>query len=236
MAIYHDDTEWFSWFWDIPTPIKKWLPDDLKSYLDDFENIISKQISTLVDLGDEYISLSPNPYLDILDESQVKDSLESQLNSFLDKVDGFMSCFHEITAWNESFVIPFMNYIKYFKEFKLGKLPKILPFFSDEFQKLIRLYHIAISDSSLGSLYYSDIDVPRWFMFFMLDDIIAQWDRLQDLLSNWTPHTVESVLNSDFGFPAYKVWKDCFLRIQTQLIDTNWAILNPMAILTIKRE
>jgi len=45
------------------------------------------QISDLVNLGDEYISLEPNPYLEILDESQAKDSVESQLNSYLDKLD-----------------------------------------------------------------------------------------------------------------------------------------------------
>lgn len=236
IAIHHDDTEWFSWLWDIPTPVKKWLPDDLKSYLDEFESVISMQISDLVNLGDEYISLEPNPYLEILDESQAKDSVESQLNSYLDKLDWFMSCFHEVTAGNILFVEPFRNYIKYFKEFKLGKLTKILPFFSDDFQKVIKLYHIAISDLGLWHSYYRDISIPKWFMFFLIDDIIAQWDRVQDLLSNWKPHTVETVLNSDFGFPAYKVWKDCFLKTQAQVLSKDWRLLNSMEILTIKRE
>lgn len=78
----------------------------------------------------ESVQLSSNNYLRfMLHDANIKSTLEAKLLSYIDKVDGFLSCFHEVTAGNQSFKNPFMRYISEIQKFIDGKFSELKPLF-----------------------------------------------------------------------------------------------------------
>ncbi len=125
LASIHDDTEWVNPFKDIPTIIKISLSDKAKEILDEVEiaciEILSKNQSDHLKI--ESTEDLKSKYLDSLN----KNSMEWQLVSYLDKVDWFMYCVHEIFAWNKQFLSPFQDYVRFLTEIRdnKSKYPKI---------------------------------------------------------------------------------------------------------------
>lgn len=119
LALVHDDTEWVNPLKDIPTNIKNSLSDKAKTILHDIEKacidvLVNHQIDHLKDFSKEDLRWL---YFD----AESKTSLEWQLLSYLDKVDGFLFTLHEIYNWNTQMVVAFNNYIDILKSIRDDK-------------------------------------------------------------------------------------------------------------------
>ncbi|MDD2907274.1 MAG: HD domain-containing protein [Candidatus Gracilibacteria bacterium] len=119
LALVHDDTEGINPLKDIPTNLKNSLSDKSKKILYEIEKscidvLSNHQIEHLKDFSkDELRGL----YFD----AESKTSLEGQLLSYLDKVDGFLFTLHEIYNGNTGLIIAFNNYINILKSIKEDK-------------------------------------------------------------------------------------------------------------------
>ncbi|USN57864.1 MAG: hypothetical protein H6767_05915 [Candidatus Peribacteria bacterium] len=65
----------------------------------------------------EIIQLTPTENEELPEDTIYKRSREAKTVSLVDKIDGFMSCLHEVLAGNTSFREPFLNYITIFKSY-----------------------------------------------------------------------------------------------------------------------
>lgn len=183
-ARVHDILEWLSPFWDIPTPLKLSMTQRSKDVMD----LVERK------LWEIYIRRLPLAHGEyeydeaMLEDMITKESLESQVLSYFDKVDGFITCFHELVAWNDTFLEPFHNYIAIFKDIKSGvKLPNLQVYFN-----------------------WGSSSDTYWELkaFSAINDILAQEDRIEEFL--WKCPTTESMkenISEDFWLPMYKVWK-----------------------------
>lgn len=143
-----------------------------------------------------------------------KETIESQFVSYIDKLDGFMACFHELVAGNKDFLEPFFNYIKIFQDIKKGNsLPSLSPLF--------KFYHKG----------------GGWWEYFDplcdIDTILEQSKRIDKFF--WKCNTTEkmkSTIEDDLGFPMYKLWK-FFTKVSAVNIDSiNTRILSWEQMLT----
>ncbi len=209
----HDILEWISPFWDIPTPIKKWLSPRSNKIM----NIIERKLWEI--LIRSYPLVHPEHEYDraMLEDMISKKTLESQVVSYFDKLDWFLACFHEIIAGNEEFRIPFSNYINIFKEIK-----------SWESLPTLQKYILWEWNENQGDL----------ALLNQVDSIIEQWERIDDIF--WECDTTESMeknIDNDFWFAMYWVWKNFVKMIPSydtngiiwgkKLLTQRWRTLNP---------
>ncbi len=218
-CLYHDDSEWILPFWDIPTNIKNNLSDKSKNTLEAIElKIVEILMSVwLIWLDKEW---QKSLYKDVVK----KTSLEAILMSYLDKIDWLMSCFHEILAWNEEAMWPFMYYINYFK--KLRNSSWVLsPFFNTSRQEFEKYFEDICNDEDFRIFGFSIFD---------LDAIIDLENKVGELLNNWKTHTKKSIESENYWVNSYKLWKHAYLMIWYQTF--MWEEYSPIDLLTKVRE
>ena len=190
-ASVHDILEWISPFWDIPTPIKM----GLSKRSNEIMNIIERKLWEI--LIRSWPLVHPEYEYDraMLEDMISKKTLESQVVSYFDKLDGFLTCYHEIIAGNTELREPFHNYINFFKDVRdRNKLPTLQAYLQWEW------------------------DTDKWdlALFNQIDDLIAQWDRIEDIF--WSCTTTESMkenIDNDFWFAMYGAWKRLATLIPT---------------------
>lgn len=183
-AKVHDILEGLSPFWDIPTPLKLWLSDRSQEVMDIVERKLWEILIAKIPLSD---------YWDEYDEAMLEDmitkrSLESQVLSYFDKVDWYITCFHELIAWNKDFLEPFNNYIAIFKDIKA-------------WTKLANLQVLLDWD-------WEEDKVGHIKNFWNIDSILEQENRLDEFF--WKCSTTELMIEnieSDFWLPMYTSWK-----------------------------
>jgi len=213
-AWIHDILEWISPFWDIPTPIKLALSPESNALLDEIEWKLGEVLFKIrPPLNQE--KYSPELLRDMLG----KESIESKVTSYLDKLDGFMVVFHELVAWNRDFLVPFRNYINIFQDIKnWKKLPELQELFSGQ-------------DSFLQSLEFTrQQKTPEVYEsqksschLFDIDSILKQAHWIEDVI--WRYPTTEAMRESfddDAWFPAYGTWKQSAKHVMFQTNPNNW--------------
>lgn len=219
LAYNHDDIEAFSIFWDIPGPLKETLTLEERKLIDEIETAIMNKVTEHM-----LTSLWPN-YNELLTEWTNKTKLESKLVSYVDKVDWFIHAFHEVCAWNRDFIEPFVNYMKTFRSFKEWKYPELFKLFNLTKEEYYSYLEWFFEDEGLVQLRYPIIH------YFDIDYILEQWERLEELLKNWKPHTFSSIYYDDFDLPAYKFRKYLRFRLPPAAIN-EWE--SPLSLLTTK--
>lgn len=204
----HDEAEVFSPFWDIPTHIKyTLLPEEinlLKQVEESVETYISHNFQSV-----EYYN-EPDSMMRLFRDSREKESLESQLMSYLDKIDGYMMALHEVTAGNTSFVEPLSNYITIFKRIhEWTQLPLLTPFFKISFEQYRKYLNEFHQEDEEYTIYY-------WFLqfwhLFDVKSLLLTWEEIETLITSWVPHSEDDVERSDFWIPAYLSWKLWVIR------------------------
>ena len=182
-ADVHDILEWISPFWDIATPIKDWLSK--KS--DEIKDLVERKLWEIFIYSLPLVHWEHEYDRQMLEDMIDKETLESQVVSYFDKLDGFLACFHEIIAGNSKFREPFANYINIFKGIRDGKkLPALQTYLQWKWNE------------------------SHWDLALLnqIDDLIAQWDRIDDIF--WKCDSTELMkenIENDFWFHMYRVWK-----------------------------
>lgn len=220
---HHDDTEWFSVFWDIPWPYKDQLTKREKFVLDYVENMGIEALLNLFELS------SWNDFKEVLKESSEKRRPEWAVMSYLDKAwDWFMQTFHEIVAWNQQYEEPFLNYMKTFRSFKDWKYPVLLKFFEEaknpkNFRKYI-LSDFREYPEERDRFFYI-------YSLFNIDEFLRQENRLDELLTTGKKHTFQSVIRNNYGFKAYWIRKEIYRECR-EISWVLWHKTTPMLLLT----
>lgn len=192
----HDIIDWISPFWHISTPLKWKLWSDSKNLL----NEIKQKLWAIYFKNFPIIGF-PEHSDEVLNDIISKVSIESKITSYFDKLDGLMTCFHELVAGNESFLEPFHNYINILRNIRdWEELPEIQ-------QLLLRGSDISSKEDSV----------------FYIDNIIEQSSRIDKFF--WkctTSESMEENIRSDFGFPAYGKWKEWIMFSSYQFSMRYW--------------
>ena len=246
LALIHDDVEWVSIFKDIPTIIKMALSEQSKKILsiidDSCINLLSKhQNNHLIFYTSEQLK---NFYLD----SENKITLEWQMLSFLDKVDGFMFTLHELFNWNRDFLEPFGNYLKILKDIKnnKNKYPEIrflLDWDISEFKENVNKAKWLFDDEEFD---YDEMYFKKWsnrsvnvLDLFDIDKLLEIESKLDYILNykvvnkkyeyqvladadNLYPEFETDVSTTDI--PSYESWKITFAKMT--YTSKEWNIIN----------
>ena len=123
----HDWIEIFTEYGDVPTHHKTAMSSDEKRALENAE------LEEIEKITDSCISSSNFDLERTLLDTVLKETLEAQHISYLDKFDGFMSCAHELLVGNSTFENPFKRYCDELEQFKRGKYPNLLPLFDTKY-------------------------------------------------------------------------------------------------------
>lgn len=184
-CLLHDFPEIVSAFWDIPTPAKQEL--EKKQLMGHIEEIERLSISALIQeksteawLILDWVETSEAELEEIFEMSTYKREIEAQVCWFLDKIEWFMSCLHEVLAWNRNFKTPFLQYINLFK---------------DAHKKYKNIEHLFNSEED-----------NAWF--FDLNSIVALENKVDEFLEKWTPHNSKNLDERRNVLKAYASWID----------------------------
>jgi hypothetical protein len=180
-------------------------------------------------------------------DSEKKITLEWQLLSYLDKVDWFLFCVHELHNWNKDFLAPFNNYIKILKNIKnnKSKYPKIRFFLDSDIKKLKSIVwdsfifetqkYIDWNEEISRKMYdrYSNI-----LELFNIEWLLNIANDLENIIKNWVVNKKEDYKRiaksnrvfsdstpeiSTTNLPAYEAWKIAFAKIWYD--DWNWNMI-----------
>ena len=109
----HDIPEWLlRSIWDIPSHIKSQLSANSKKVLWEIELQVLKALWAYT------LWIQEEDFEKFLQDMVSKASIEAQLASYLDKLDGFCAAFYEFLHGNEQFIEPLINYIKIFQKYR----------------------------------------------------------------------------------------------------------------------
>ena len=217
LASHHDITEWISPLWDIITPTKIGLNKNLSKLLEKIELACIELILMNFKIWWVTQKTQKKLYLDSL----YKSTFEWKLVSYLDKLDWFMVCFHEITAGNNDFIKPFKGYLEIFKKIKSLKLyPELSHLFY--LGKIWFEQYLKKTNSDKSHLQQLILSTA----FFDINTILAQENKLKELLKNWKFHDINNINYNDFWFPAYQAWKNATLSMN-QSHNLWWKYFNP---------
>jgi len=247
LALVHDDSEWISPLKDIPTTIKLWLSEQSNKILsileDSFIDILSRFHEDNLKYG-----MTSDKLKELYLDSENKNSLSWQMVSYLDKVDWFMSCLHEIYNWNEWFKKQFKNYIKILTEIrdnkeKYPKIRFILDWDINKFQNKIN--NLPWFDSSNDYDYDKSVIKKTWnrssnvlelFNINWLLDIEKYLDKIIDTWiidksyeyqilawADWLHPDFEPNVETTI-FKSYEAWKIAYAKMC--YIDVNWNKIN----------
>jgi HD containing hydrolase-like enzyme len=203
----HDIIEGVSPFGDIPTPTKEHLSKASRTIIESTE----KKLADIM-LSQVFFSpflQSPPHMRQLLHDTLEKQTLEAKLVSYIDKIDGFMTCFHEVAAGNESFREPFFNYIRIIREiYEWKKYPELQPLFR--------------TSASGYSKYLQDIHPEGYedtyehfkmaFALFDTPEILRQAEEIDAIIENGFPHSSKTLWNR-FHFPLYTLWKNIVMKM-----------------------
>jgi 5'-deoxynucleotidase YfbR-like HD superfamily hydrolase len=182
-TLQHDVIEGISPFGDIITPIKKQLSPQSAELMNFIERILGELLISVLRLSDWW-----KYDQEIINDIIEKLSTESHLVSYLDKLDAFLSCFHEIIAGNEDFIEPFHDYVEMLEDFQSGKtLPSLQNIFQNQEQFA---------------------SCPQLSIICDIGTAIAQWSKINEIM--WQCPNEISMRNNlwnDFWFPVYNLWK-----------------------------
>ncbi|MGM5485425.1 MAG: YfbR-like 5'-deoxynucleotidase [Nanobdellota archaeon] len=128
-ALAHDDHEMIDG--DIPHSSKRSM-SRIEKNIHDMEEL--KSIKELSEIYPEQLDGSGYKYEELQMMGFEKDDISSQINSFIDKVDGFCEAYHEFLAGNNAFMEPVRHYPGtingLFERFPLLQRLEDNPFFS----------------------------------------------------------------------------------------------------------
>jgi 5'-deoxynucleotidase YfbR-like HD superfamily hydrolase len=206
----HDDSEIFSPLWDIPSHIKYNLSEKSKQILEQIEISIEECLSKNYQSVEYYNQEEKMKGLFI--DARQKITLEAQVMSYLDKVDGFMMAFHEVAAGNATFIVPLQNYIQILKDIQSWeKLPLISLFFSIFFADY-REFLSEIHNPSEQEEFHLYGWLEQFWHIFDIQSLISTETKLPRLIETEKHHTLKSLLEDDFWLPGYLSWKRWILR------------------------
>lgn len=195
-CLLHDFPEIVSAFWDIPTPAKKELEErQLMEYIEKIERLsisaLIQEKSTEAWLILDWVETSEAELEEIFEMSTHKREIEAQVCWFLDKIEWFMSCLHEVLAWNRIFKKAFTQYIEIFKNAP---------------EKYKNIEHLFNSEND-----------NTWF--FDLNSIVALEDKVDEFLEKWTPHDSENLDKRRNVLKAYGSWIDSINSIDSKYLS-----------------
>lgn len=202
----HDETEAISPLWDIPTHLKERLSLDCLALLNRVEQSIENLLSQRYRSASYYYP--PEFVCEFWEDARKKISIEAQVMSYLDKLDGFMMAFHELVAGNSEFIVPVKNYINIFREVAVWKrLPLITKLFYipfEDYKNFLWEFHSPQDIYDWESTY-------KWFEAFWhifdISSLILVEKTIDSLVKDGKPHTIKSLYWDDFWLPVYKAWK-----------------------------
>lgn len=225
LAKIHDVIEWVSPFGDIATPVKIGLSPKSKLLFKSFEEkLISIVWEQYINLD---ITLEKKEIQWLMQESNQKETFESQLVSYLDKIDAFMLAFHEASAWNKLFIPVLKGYSIIFKKIQSWQsLPLLQPLFLSSVEGFYRWL-----DNYFDGCNYTKLEgVPHLFDVQAFIDVSQCFSQFPQEV---TPHTIENtfyweenncLIRTDFDFwlPGYLEWKVSVGRIPKLEVEGKW--------------
>lgn len=214
LSLLHDDSEWINPLKDIPTDIKMSLSDEANTILHEIEKAC---IEVLTIYQKDHLSVRTKEDIKAkYDDAESKTTIEWQLVSYLDKIDWFMFCVHELHLWNRNFIEPFKNYLNILKWIKndKSKFEKIRFLFESDIELLRELVISKFPYDKMFSKFEEDNKkyIAYTEMIRRLDAIY--FFNLDFLLS--LEYTFESILKS-----FEEKWIDTRIEEYVELIEND---------------
>lgn len=187
----HDIAEWLiQSIGDIPTHIKSQLSDQSKRVLQEVE------LQALSLIWYDVLWISQEKFALFLEDIQQKNSLESQIVSYIDKYDGLCTAIYEFLRGNDAFLEPIVNYIKIFR--KLSDAP-IGALMTQMFLLSWEFYTLVCEDNNQWKAEYPSIQYSPHILW-AIGEILELWyfpntlenasdeqihNNLRDLRTHW---------------------------------------------------
>lgn len=181
LALVHDDAELMTG--DIPAGHKAQMTQEQRDALH------RKEEEANTALAAEFpVSVGGFAYADLLEEVQRKDTLEAQLASYADKLDGYCESLHELLGGNLTITTSVVFYANYFAQVR-ERLPLLAPALEAAHSKsplVFPFIHSPEDGSRINPESYSRFSSER--------------------------HTKTTVSSPTTYFPFYDAWKEVLLR------------------------